>query len=54
MVYCIQNLVSPHCVILNPQINVQDLETKLFTEVKKNKEHTSEMEQLRNDITQHK
>uniref|UniRef100_A0A8C4I682 Synaptonemal complex protein 1 n=1 Tax=Dicentrarchus labrax TaxID=13489 RepID=A0A8C4I682_DICLA len=32
---------------------VQELEERLFTEMKKNKEHTFEMEQLRKDIMQH-
>uniref|UniRef100_A0A3B4VHL1 Synaptonemal complex protein 1 n=1 Tax=Seriola dumerili TaxID=41447 RepID=A0A3B4VHL1_SERDU len=34
-------------------IKVQELEAELFTEIKKNKEHTFQMEQLRNDITLH-
>ncbi|XP_056241836.1 synaptonemal complex protein 1-like isoform X2 [Seriola aureovittata] len=36
------------------EIKVQELEAELFTEIKKNKEHTFQMEQLRNDITLHK
>ncbi|XP_023271890.1 synaptonemal complex protein 1 [Seriola lalandi dorsalis] len=36
------------------QIKVQELEAELFTEIKKNKEHTFQMEQLKNDITLHK
>ncbi|XP_044070793.1 synaptonemal complex protein 1 isoform X2 [Siniperca chuatsi] len=35
------------------EIKVQELEGQLFTEIKKNKEHTFQMEQLRKDITQH-
>ncbi|KAF3856639.1 hypothetical protein F7725_017362 [Dissostichus mawsoni] len=35
------------------KIKVQQLEGKLFTEVKTNKEHTFQMEQLRQDIHQH-
>ncbi|XP_041639535.1 synaptonemal complex protein 1 [Cheilinus undulatus] len=34
-------------------IKVQELEQQLFSEIKKNKEHTCQMEQLRKDITQH-
>ncbi|XP_056242950.1 synaptonemal complex protein 1 isoform X2 [Seriola aureovittata] len=36
------------------EIKVQELEAELFTEIKKNKEHTFQMEQLKNDITLHK
>ncbi|KAM9361323.1 synaptonemal complex protein 1 [Symphorus nematophorus] len=39
--------------LIFPQINMQELEGQLFTEMKKNKEHTFQMEQLRKDITQH-
>ncbi|XP_029287842.1 synaptonemal complex protein 1 [Cottoperca gobio] len=35
------------------EITVQKLDGQLFTEVKKNKENTFQMEQLRTDITQH-
>ncbi|XP_078105172.1 synaptonemal complex protein 1 [Sander vitreus] len=36
------------------EIKVMELEGQLFTEINKNKEHTSQMEQLRKDIIQHK
>ncbi|XP_034725890.1 synaptonemal complex protein 1 isoform X2 [Etheostoma cragini] len=36
------------------EIKVTELEGQLFAEINKNKEHTSQMEQLRNDIMQHK
>ncbi|XP_071351661.1 synaptonemal complex protein 1 isoform X2 [Trachinotus anak] len=36
------------------EIKVQELEGQLFTEIKKNEEHTFQMEQLRKDITLHK
>ncbi|XP_029358691.1 synaptonemal complex protein 1 [Echeneis naucrates] len=36
------------------EIQVQDLEGQLFTEIKKNKEHTFKLEELRRDITLHK
>lgn len=53
MVYYIQYIASPHYV-LYPQIKVQDLEGQLLTEMKRNKEHIFQVEQLRKDITQHK
>ncbi|KAK2915336.1 hypothetical protein Q8A73_005930 [Channa argus] len=36
------------------EVKVQELEAKLFTEIKKNKECSFEMEHLMNDLTQHK
>uniref|UniRef100_A0A665TCR9 Synaptonemal complex protein 1 n=1 Tax=Echeneis naucrates TaxID=173247 RepID=A0A665TCR9_ECHNA len=47
------NETQKHCKELQ-EVTIQDLEGQLFTEIKKNKEHTFKLEELRRDITLHK